>query len=138
MLSAAENEFITRTGPGTPMGALLRRYWHPFWLAADAPEADGAPVRVRLMGEDLVLFRDSDGRLALIQERCPHRGTSLFYGVNDKGGLRCIYHGWKFDVEGRCIDMPSDAPGSTFKDRVRARAYPVIESAGALWTYMGP
>jgi phthalate 4,5-dioxygenase oxygenase subunit len=114
MLSAAENEFITRTGPGTPMGELLRRYWHPFAPADTAPEADGPPVRTRLMSENLVLFRDSNGRMALIQERCPHRGTSLFYGLNDKGGLRCIYHGWKFDVEGRCTDMPSDAPGSTY------------------------
>ena len=138
MLSAAENELITRTGPGTPMGELFRRYWQPILLASEAPEADGAPLRVRVMSEDLVLFRDSDGRLGLIQERCPHRGTSLFYGLNDKCGIRCIYHGWKFDVEGRCTEMPSDAPGSTFKERVRARAYPVIESAGALWTYMGP
>jgi phthalate 4,5-dioxygenase oxygenase subunit len=138
MLSAAENELITRTGPGTPMGELLRRYWVPFALSSDATEPDGAPVRIRLMSENLILFRDSDGRLGLIQENCPHRGTSLFYGVNDQGGLRCCYHGWKFDVEGRCVDMPSDAPDSTFKDRVRARAYPVVDSAGALWAYMGP
>lgn len=138
MLSEKENEFLTRTGPGTPMGDLFRRYWLPFHLSAEAPETDGAPLRVRLLSENLVLFRDTDGRLALIQENCPHRGTSLFFGVNDQGGLRCCYHGWKFDVTGQCIDMPSDAPGISFKDRVHARAYPVIESGGALWAYMGP
>lgn len=138
MLTAAENEYITRTGPGTPMGELLRRYWVPFTLSADAPAADGPQQRVRLMSENLILFRDTAGRLGLIQENCPHRGTSLFFGVNDQGGLRCCYHGWKYDVEGRCIDMPSDAPGSSYKDRVRARAYPVVDSAGALWAYMGP
>jgi phthalate 4,5-dioxygenase len=138
MLSAAENELVTRTGPGTSMGELIRRYWVPFALVSDATEPDGPPVRIRLMSEDLILFRDSDGRLGLIQENCPHRGTSLFYGVNDQGGLRCCYHGWKFDVEGRCIDMPSDAPGNNYKDRVQARAYPVVESAGALWAYLGP
>jgi phenylpropionate dioxygenase-like ring-hydroxylating dioxygenase large terminal subunit len=138
MLTAVENEFVTRTGPGTPMGELLRRFWTPFALASEAPEADEAPVRIRLMSENLILFRDTDGRLGLLQENCPHRGTSLYFGVNDEGGLRCCYHGWKFDIEGRCVDMPSDAPGSTYKDRVRARAYPVLESAGALWTYMGP
>jgi phthalate 4,5-dioxygenase len=138
MLTAAENAFITSTVPGTPTGELVRRFWVPFGLASEAPESDGAPVRVRLMSENLVLFRDTSGRLGLLQENCPHRGTSLFYGVNDDGGLRCCYHGWKFDVEGQCTDMPSDAPGSTYKDRVRARAYPVITSAGALWTYMGP
>ena len=138
MLSAAENDLITRTGPGTPMGELVRRYWLPFMLGSEAPEADGAPVRVRLCSENLVLWRDTSGELGLMQENCPHRGTSLFYGVNDQGGLRCCYHGWKFDVEGRCIDMPSDTPGSNYKDKVRAHAYPVIESAGALWAYMGP
>ncbi len=138
MLSEKENEFLTRTGPGTPMGELFRRYWLPFHLRDEAPEADDAPLRVRLLSEDLLLWRDTEGRLGLIQERCPHRGTSLFYGVNDQNGLRCCYHGWKFDVAGNCTDMPSDAPGSTFKERVRARAYPVLESGGALWAYMGP
>jgi phthalate 4,5-dioxygenase oxygenase subunit len=138
MLSPAENEFVTRIGPRTPMGELLRRYWQPFLLSAELGSPDSPPVRVKLLGERLIAFRDSAGRPGLLQEHCPHRGASLYYGINDQGGVRCIYHGWKFDVEGACTDMPSDMPGNTFKERVRARAYPVLESAGALWAYMGP
>ena len=138
MLSAQDNELVTRTGPGTPMGELFRRYWHPVLLSDELPENDGPPVRRSVLGEKLIAFRDSEGRVGLLEEGCPHRCMSLFYGINDGGGLMCAYHGWKFDVEGRCIDMPSDHPSSTFKDRVRAVSYPTIESAGMVWAYMGP
>jgi phthalate 4,5-dioxygenase oxygenase subunit len=138
MLSAEDNELLTRVGPGTRMGELLRRYWTPALLVSEAPDPDGVPVRVRLLGEDLVAFRDSTGRVGLIQENCPHRGASLFFGRNEECGLRCPYHGWKFDADGACVDMPSEPPASTFKDRVRAKAYPTHESGGIVWTYMGP
>jgi phthalate 4,5-dioxygenase len=142
MLSTEDNELLTRVGPGTPMGQLLRRYWTPALLASEAPTPGGDPVRVRLLGEDLVAFRDLNGRVGLIQENCPHRGASLYYGRNESGpggtcGLRCPYHGWQFDADGRCIDMPSEPPTSSFKDRVTAKAYPTHESGGIVWTYMG-
>ena len=137
MLTREDNELICRTGRGTPMGRVLRRYWHPCALSADLPHTDCPPVRVKILGEDLVAFRDSEGRVGLIGERCPHRGASLYYGLN-RGGLMCIYHGWKFDADGACIDMPSDIPGSRFRDKVRAASYPTVESAGVVWTYMGP
>jgi nitrite reductase/ring-hydroxylating ferredoxin subunit len=125
------------------MGELLRRYWTPALLVSEVPEPGGVPVRVRLLGEDLVAFRDMNGRVGLIQENCPHRGASLYFGRNEAGpdgtcGLRCPYHGWQFDSDGRCIDMPSEPPTSSFKDRVTAKAYPTHESGGIVWTYMGP
>ncbi|WP_214401236.1 Rieske 2Fe-2S domain-containing protein [Pseudonocardia lacus] len=143
MLSERDNALLTRVGPGTPMGELLRRYWTPALLVSEVPTPECAPVRVRLFGEDLVAFRDARGRVGLIQENCPHRGASLYFGRNEAGpdgtcGLRCPYHGWQFDADGACIDMPSEPPTSTFKDRVRAKAYPVHESGGIVWTYMGP
>ncbi|MQG76364.1 MAG: Rieske 2Fe-2S domain-containing protein [SAR202 cluster bacterium] len=138
MLSTEENELICRVGPGTPMGDLMRRYWHPFLLVDELLDADGPPVRVRLLGEDLIAFRNTNGEVGLLDERCPHRGASLFFAINQECGMMCIYHGWKFDVNGDCVDMPSDLPGSTFKEKVHARAYPCIESAGVIWTYMGP
>ena len=138
MLTREDNELICRTGPGTPMGRVLRHYWHPCLLSSDLPDNDGPPVRVKLLGEDLVAFRDSDGRVGLIGERCPHRGASLYFGINQECGLMCIYHGWKFDVDGNCVDMPSDVPGSRFREKVRATAYPVVESAGMVWAYLGP
>jgi phthalate 4,5-dioxygenase len=138
MLSREENELLTRTGPGTPMGALLRRYWVPALLAWELPEADCPPVRVRLLGERLVAFRDSEGRIGLLGEHCAHRGASLFFGRNEECGLRCVYHGWKYDVDGQCVDMPSEPEESSFKDRVRQRAYPCAERGGVIWTYMGP
>ena len=137
MLSKQDNELITQTGPGTPMGNLLRRYWTPACLSSDIPEPDCTPLRVRLLSEDLVAFRDSEGRIGLIDQNCPHRGTSLFFGRNEDGGLRCVYHGWQFDVHGQCIDMPSE-PGSVFKDKLKVLSYPVHESGGVIWTYMGP
>ncbi len=138
MLSREDNELVCRTGPDTPMGKLFRRYWHPFLLSAELPEPDGTPVRVKLLGEELVAFRDTMGEVGLLEERCPHRGASLYYGINDQCGLMCVYHGFAFDVHGKCVATPSDAPGSNFKDKVRAKAYPVIESAGVLWAYLGP
>jgi phthalate 4,5-dioxygenase oxygenase subunit len=138
MLSQQDNEILTRVGPGTPMGEVLRRYWTPALLSSELPGPDCDPVRVRLLGENLVAFRDTNGRVGLIQENCPHRGASLYFGRNEESGLRCPYHGWKFDADGACVDMPSEPPSSSFKDRVRARAYPVHESGGIAWTYMGP
>src|SRR5215212_2850852 len=138
MLSPEENALLTRTGPGTPMGALLRRYWVPALLAAELAEPDGPPVRVQLLGERLVAFRATDGRLGLIEEHCPHRGASLFFGRNEEGGLRCVYHGWKFDVAGNCVDMPNEPTESDFKHKVKAVAYPCQERGGVVWTYMGP
>ncbi|MFN0072799.1 MAG: Rieske 2Fe-2S domain-containing protein [Chloroflexota bacterium] len=138
MLTREENELVTQTDRGTPMGELFRRYWQPFLLSQELPEPDGAPIRVGLLGEKLITFRDSDGRVGLIQENCPHRGASLFYGLNQNCGVTCVYHGFKFNAEGKCIDTPSDAPGNDFRERVRMRAYPVIESAGLCWAYMGP
>ena len=138
MLSERDNELLCRVGRGTPMGDLLRRYWIPALLSAELPEADGAPVRVRLLGEDLVAFRDSNGAIGLLEAGCPHRRAELFFGRNEECGLRCVYHGWKFDTSGRCVDMPSEPAESNFKDKVRVRDYPTHESGGLVWTYMGP
>ncbi len=138
MLTAEENELLTRTGPGTPMGKLLRRYWVPALLSEELSEADGAPVRARLLGEDLLAFRDSDDRLGLVEVHCPHRGASLFFGRNEERGLRCVYHGWKYDVDGRCVDMPNEPPESSFKEKIRLRSYPCRERGGLIWAYMGP
>jgi phthalate 4,5-dioxygenase len=136
VLKAEENEILTRVGPGTLMGELLRRYWTPACLAAEIPEPGGAPARVRLLGESLVAYRDSSGRVGLLQENCPHRGASLYFGRNEGAALRCVYHGWAFDTGGRCVDMPSEP--APFCDRVRMRAYPTHESGGIVWAYLGP
>jgi phthalate 4,5-dioxygenase len=138
MLSKEDNEILTRVGPGTPMGKLLRRYWMPALLSNEVPEPDCPPVRVRILGEDLVAFRDSEGNVGLFQQACPHRGASLFFGRNEEAGLRCVYHGWKFEVTGACVDMPSEPVESNFKTKARAGAYPTHESGGIVWTYMGP
>jgi phenylpropionate dioxygenase-like ring-hydroxylating dioxygenase large terminal subunit len=137
MLTPHDNELFTRVGSGTAMGELMRLFWLPF-LFADEVVADGPPVRIRLLGEDLVAFRDSGGQVGLIAERCPHRLASLYFGRNEQSGLRCIYHGWKFDVAGRCVDQPSEPARSTFKDKIRTASYPCIERAGIVWAYMGP
>src|SRR4051812_12811725 len=108
------------------MGRMMREYWLPFMLSSELPAPDCDPVRIMLLGERLVAFRDSDGRVGLMAHNCPHKQASLFYGRNERGGLRCVFHGWKFDVEGRCLDMPNEPPGSTFKDKVRAQAYPCV------------
>jgi phenylpropionate dioxygenase-like ring-hydroxylating dioxygenase large terminal subunit len=137
MLKPEENELITRVGPGTPMGNTLRHYWMPALLASELPHADSDPVRLRLLGEDLIAFRDTNGVVGLIQNNCPHRGASLFFGRNEEAGIRCVYHGWKFDVSGQCIDMPNEPAESDFKTKVKAVAYPTYEKAGMVWTYMG-
>jgi len=120
------------------MGELFRRFWMPALLAEELPGPDCPPVRVRLLGEDLVAFRDTAGQVGLLAPLCAHRGAPLFYGRNEEGGLRCVYHGWKYDVSGRCIDMPSEPGESTFKDRIQQTAYPARERGGVIWAYLGP
>src|SRR5713226_8097883 len=110
MLTSEDNELLTRIGPGTPMGDMMRQYWLPALLSEELTERDGRPVRVRLLCENLIAFRASDGRAGLLADNCPHRGASLFFGRNEENGLRCVYHGWKFDVSGRCVDMPNEPP----------------------------
>ena len=136
MLTAEENELLTRIGPGTPMGALLRRYWHP--VAALSELRDRWTTRVRILGEDLVVYRDRSGRYGLLAEFCPHRRASLAYGIPEADGLRCPYHGWKFDAAGSCIEQPNEPEGSSFKDRVTTPGYPVEALGGLLWAYLGP
>ena len=138
MLSRAENELLTRVGPGTAMGDVLRRFWQPFALSSELPRADSDPIRVRLLGEDLVAFRDSNGVVGLIAANCPHRGASLFFGRNEEAGIRCVYHGWKFIVDGTCVDMPNEPAESDFRTKVKAVTYPVLERGDVLWAYMGP
>jgi nitrite reductase/ring-hydroxylating ferredoxin subunit len=138
MLSREDNELLCRVGPGTPMGNLVREYWVPAALSTELPRPDGPPLRIRLLGENLIAFRTTSGTVGLIQNHCPHRGTSLFYGRNEDEGLRCVYHGWKFDVSGRCVDMPSEPADTSFKHKVKAIAYPCVERGGLVWTYMGP
>jgi phthalate 4,5-dioxygenase oxygenase subunit len=138
MLSLTDNETLARTGRGTPMGDLIRRYWIPFRLSSDIPASDGDPVRVKLAGESLLAFRDTDGRVGLVDRLCAHRNADLFFGRNEEAGLRCTYHGWKYDVGGKCVDMPTEAEDSNFRDKVRLRSYEVRERAGVLWAYMGP
>jgi phenylpropionate dioxygenase-like ring-hydroxylating dioxygenase large terminal subunit len=137
MLNPSDNEMLTRVGPGTPMGAMMREYWVPALLSSELPEPDCDPVRVLLMGERFIAFRDSSGAVGLLPAQCPHRGASLFFGRNEGGGLRCVYHGWKFDVTGRCLDMPNEPAESNFKDKVRAAAAPVVERGGFVWAYLG-
>lgn len=138
MLSREENDLLTQVEAGKPMGELMRRYWLPALLSSEIPEPDCPPVRVRLLGEDLVAFRDSQGRIGLLDEHCSHRGTSLFFGRNEECGLRCIYHGWKFDIEGHVLETPAEPPGSTLKHKVHHTAYPCREAAGIVWSYLGP
>ncbi len=137
MLTKEENDFLTRTGPGTTCGELIRRYWQPAALSEELP-LGGAPLPVRLLGEDLVLFRDDDGRPGLLGIHCSHRGADLSYGRVEDGGLRCIYHGWLYDRTGRCLEQPGEPSGSTFHERIRQTAYPCIERNGFIFTYMGP
>ncbi len=136
MLSAQDNETLTRVGPGTPMGELMRQYWLPACKSSELA-ADGPPLRLMLLGERLIAFRDSEGRVGVMDHRCPHRCASLFFGRNEQGGLRCIYHGWKFDVMGRCLDQPNLPPARRFAERVHAKAYRVFERHGVVWAYMG-
>jgi phenylpropionate dioxygenase-like ring-hydroxylating dioxygenase large terminal subunit len=137
MLTREANELLTQTGADTPMGKMFRRYWMPALLASELPENDSPPVRVKLMGERLVAFRDSKGRYGLIDEFCAHRGVSLWFGRNEEGGLRCPYHGWKYDHTGQCIEVPSEAEESGFCKKVKLKGYPLVKVGDILWTHMG-
>jgi phthalate 4,5-dioxygenase len=138
MLSREENELLIRTATGTPAGDYFRRYWLPALLASEVPSADCPPVRLRILGEDLIAFRDTEGRVGLVDEFCPHRRASLFWGRNEECGLRCVYHGWKFDVTGACVDMPNEPPEYGFDNKVAITAYPTREYGGIVWAYLGP
>jgi phenylpropionate dioxygenase-like ring-hydroxylating dioxygenase large terminal subunit len=138
MVTAEQNEYLTRVGRGTPMGALFRRYWLPALLAEELPEPDCPPVRVKLLGERLLAFRDTSGRLGLVSEFCAHRGVSLWFGRNEEDGIRCPYHGWKYDVTGQCVDVPSEPAENGFCERIKLTSYPLIERGGVLWAYLGP
>lgn len=137
MLSHEDNELLCRIGPGAPMGEMMRRFWMPAVLTNEL-EPDGKPVRIRLMGEDLVCFMDSNGEVGLLDEHCPHRGSSLALGVNEECGLRCLFHGWKFDVNGQCLDTPAEPENSKLAKAMKVKAYPVRIAGGMVWTYMGP
>ena len=138
MLSREDNELLVRVGPGTAMGNLFRRFWTPVMLASELGGADSAPVRVDILGEHLVAFRDSGGAIGLLDAYCPHRRANLFWGRNEEHGLRCVYHGWKFDVNGQCSDLPNCPEGVNLKDRVATTAYPTVEQGGLIWAYLGP
>jgi phenylpropionate dioxygenase-like ring-hydroxylating dioxygenase large terminal subunit len=138
MLSQEDNELLCRVGAGTPMGSLMREYWVPALPSSEFPSPDSPPKRMRLLGEDLVMFRDTNGEVGCFPQACPHRGASLFFGRNEEAGLRCVYHGWKFDVTGACVDMPSEPAESNFKSKVRVRAYPARDVNHMVWVYMGP
>ncbi|MBO0683299.1 MAG: Rieske 2Fe-2S domain-containing protein, partial [Candidatus Dormibacteraeota bacterium] len=137
MLNEKDNELLTRVGPGTPMGELFRRFWIPA-LTSRELHRDGERKRLRILGENLVAFRDTNGEVGILQSLCPHRRAPLYWGRNEECGLRCVYHGWKFDVKGRCVDMPSEPPESTFKEKVSAMSYPAKDHGGFIWVYMGP
>ena len=136
MLTREQNELLTRVGPGTPMGETMRRYWIPALLDWELPEPDCPPVRMRLLGEDLVAFRDTSGRVGVLDEYCPHRLTSLWLGRNEENGLRCVYHGWKFDVSGQCVDQMNEP--QQFAHKIKTTAYAAVEVGGVVWVYMGP
>jgi phthalate 4,5-dioxygenase oxygenase subunit len=138
MLSKEENELLCRVEGSAPMGQLMRRHWQPACLIEEVSEPDGTPVRARLFGEDLVVFRDTEGRVGVMDEYCPHRKASLALGRNEDGGLRCLYHGWKMDVEGTVIEMASEPASSCMGSKVKHLAYPTKEWGGVVWTYMGP
>jgi phthalate 4,5-dioxygenase oxygenase subunit len=138
MLTKEENDLLCRVERDAAMGGIMRRHWIPACLIEEVPEPDGDPVKVRLLGENLVVFRDSDGRVGVLDELCPHRKASLVFGRNEECGLRCLYHGWKFDVDGNCVDMSSEPPGSPLMEKVKIKAYPVHEAAGFVWIWMGP
>lgn len=138
MLTKEENELMCRVEGDAPMGQVMRRHWIPACLSEEVLEPDGKPVKVRLLGEDLVAFRNTDGEVGLIDELCPHRRASLVFGRNEDNGVRCLYHGWKMDVAGNVVDMSSEPVSSELKSKVKHKAYPTMEWAGVIWTYMGP
>ncbi|MSQ73731.1 MAG: ring-hydroxylating oxygenase subunit alpha [Betaproteobacteria bacterium] len=138
MLSTADNEILVRTNEGTPMGEYFRRYWLPVALSKEMPAPDSPPIRVKAMGEELVAFRDTNGRVGLVEPRCAHRGTSLFFGRNEECGLRCVHHGWKYDVEGKCVDMPNVEPDAAMRGKITIKAYPTREFGEMVWAYLGP
>ena len=137
MISNAENQLLTQTNPGTPAGELLRRYWQPVALASELP-IGGAPLAIKILGEDLALFRDDQGRIGLLGIHCSHRGTDLSYGRIEDGGLRCLYHGWLYDIHGRCLEQPGEPGCGVNRDAIRHLAYPCSEHGGIIFTYMGP
>ena len=137
-MSRDDNELLTRTDAGTPLGDLFRRFWIPALLPEELPGPDCPPVRVKLMGEALIAFRDTQNRIGLIEEFCAHRRASLFFGRNEECGIRCPYHGWKYDVTGQCVDLPSEPEETGMRSRIRLKAYPCVEHGGLIWTYLGP
>ena len=137
MLTQEQNDRLTKVGPGTPMGELMRRYWHPI-LAGSELNDENPTKEVRLLGEDLTLFRSASGVVGLIQQRCPHRNANLSYGIPEPEGIRCAYHGWVFDQAGNCLEQPSEPLGSRFKDKVKIKAYPAEELGGLIFAYLGP
>ncbi|SPB13929.1 Rieske (2Fe-2S) domain-containing protein [Caballeronia novacaledonica] len=138
MLRKEQNDLVTQTGPGTPMGELFRRFWLPALLSEELAEPGGEPVRLQLLSERMLAFRDSEGKLGLIDEFCAHRGVSLWFGRNEEGGIRCPYHGWKYDVSGQCIDVPSEPAASGYCNKIKLKSYPLVEQGGVIWVYMGP
>ncbi|MEW2624114.1 Rieske 2Fe-2S domain-containing protein [Streptomyces sp. NPDC048106] len=138
MLSVADNELLTRTGRGTPMGDLFRRFWIPALLSAELPAQGGPAVKVGLLGEKLIAFRGAGGKVGLLESRCPHRHANLYWGRNEEDGIRCVYHGWKFGLDGGCMEMPAEPADSQYKERVKAVAYPTHEAGGIIWAYLGP
>ncbi len=138
MLKPQDNERLVRVGPETPMGNLLRRYWQPALLSSELPDNDGAPVRVRLFGEDLIAFRDTSGAVGFLDAFCPHRRAPMFFARNEQHGLRCIYHGWKFDIQGKCVDLPNVADTERVAAGIKIVNYPAYEGGGVVWIYMGP
>ena len=138
MLKKEQNDLLTQTGPGTPMGNLFRRYWLPALLAEELAEPDCAPVRLQLLSERLLAIRDTHGRLGVIDEFCAHRGVSLWFGRNEEGGIRCPYHGWKYDVNGQCVEVPSEPSESGYCNKIKLKSYSLVERGGVIWIYMGP
>ena len=138
MLSQQDNDLITNTNKGTPMGELFRRFWMPAALSSELPGPDCTPLRVKLLGEELIAFRDTDGNPGLVDAYCPHRGAPMFFGRNEENGLRCVYHGWKFDVDGVCTDLPNAPEGDTFRHKIHIKSYPCVDAGGMVWTFMGP
>ena len=138
MLSEQETNLLCQTSAGTAMGEVFRRFWIPALLSEELPEPDCPPVAIRILGEDLIAFRNTSGQAGLVSAYCAHRHAHLFWGRNEQEGLRCTYHGWKYDVDGQCVDMPNEPAEGNFKDKIRIKAYPTREAGGCVWAYMGP